>query len=155
MKEIKKQFQMEASDSELLSEQQVQEGVRRIVGKVPKLHPMGPVDLNYDPVILRKKIEPENVTLYLKAQGQVNYYFNIVHETFQQMGREGELRFKPFCEQVKLNYLTLKEEGRDQPYIFRKLTDWLQQGTNEERENCEVIISYFIQKCEVFDVIAE
>lgn len=155
MKEIKKQFQMEAADQELLSEQQIQEGVRRVVGKVPQLHPMEPVDLNYNPVILRKKIEPENVTLYLKAQAHVNYYFNIVHETFQQMGREGQLRFKPFCEQVKLNYLTLKEEGRDQPYIYRKLTDWLQQGTNEERDYCEVIISYFIQKCEVFDVITE
>lgn len=155
MKEIKKQFQMEASDQELLSEQQIQEGVRRVVGKVPQLHPMGPIDLNYDPVILRKKIEPENVTLYLKAQAHVNYYFNVVHETFQQMSREHQLRFKPFCEQVKLNYLTLKEEGRDQVYIFRKLTDWLQQGTNEERDYCEVIISYFIQKCEVFDVITE
>ena len=155
MKEIKKQFQIEAADQELLSEQQIQVGVRRVVEKVPDLYPMGPIDLNYDPVMLRQKIEPQNVTLYLKAQAHVNYYFNIVHETFQQMGREGKLRFKPFCEQVKMNYITLKEEGRDQVYIYRKLTDWLQQGTNEERDYCEVIISYFIQKCEVFDVITE
>ncbi len=155
MKEIKKQFQMETADEELLSEQKIQEGVRRIVGKVPQLHPMGPVDLNYNPVMLRQKIEPQNVTLYLKAQAHVNYYFNIVHETLQQMSREGQLRFKPFCEQVKMQYLGMKENGRSQPYIYRKLTDWLQQGTNEERENCEVLISYFIQKCEVFDVITE
>ena len=35
------------------------------------------------------------------------------------------------------------------------MVDWLQRGTNEDRGACEVVISYFIQKCEVFDVIAE
>lgn len=155
MKEIKKQFQENASDKEMLSEQKVQEGVRRVLGKIPDMHPDKPVDLNYDPVMLRKKIEPDNIPLYLKTKGYVNYYFNCVHETFQNMGREGILRFKPFCEQVKLNYLNLKEEGRDQTTIFKQMTDWLQSGTNEDREYCEIVISYFIQKCEVFDVITE
>lgn len=155
MKEIKKQFQENASDKEMLSEQKVQEGVRRVLGKIPDMHPDKPVDLNYDPVMLRKKIEADNVPLYLKTKGYVNYYFNCVHETFQDMGREGILRFKPFCEQVKLNYLNLKEEGRDQTTIFKQMTDWLQSGTNEDREYCEIVISYFIQKCEVFDVITE
>lgn len=155
MKEIKKQFQEQAMDRELLSDQKVQEGVRRVIGKIPKMRPTGTVDLNYDPVMLRNKIEPDNIALYLKTQGHVNIYFNIVHETMQQMGREGELRFKPFCEQVKMNYLNLKEQGRDQVTIYRELTDWLQRGTNEERDYCEIVISYFIQKCEVFDVITE
>ena len=155
MKEIKKQFLEQAIDRELLSDQKVQEGVRKVVGKIPKMRPNGPVDLNYNPVMLRKKIEPDNVSLYLKAQGHVNYYFSIVQETMQQMGCEGELRFKPFCEQVKMNYLDLKEKGRDQVTIYRELTDWLQRGTNEERDYCEIVISYFIQKCEVFDVITE
>lgn len=155
MKEIKKQFQEQALDRELLSDQKVQEGVKKVIGKISRMRPIGLVDLNYNPVMLRKKIEPDNIALYLKAQGHVNYYFNIVHETMQQMGREGKLRFRPFCEQVKMNYLNLKEQGRDQITIYRELTDWLQQGTNEERDYCEIVISYFIQKCEVFDVITE
>lgn len=155
MREIKKQFQENASDKELLSEQKVQDGVRKVLAKIPAMRPDHPVDLNYDPVMLRKKIEPDNISLYLKTQAHVNYYFNCVHETFQEMGREGLLRFKPFCEQVKINYLNLKEQGRGQQQIYRQLTDWLQSGTNEERDYCEIVISYFIQKCEVFDVITE
>ena len=155
MKEIKKRFCEQAIDRELLSDQRIQEGVRKVIGKIPQMRPEEPVDLNYDPVMLRKKIEPDNIALYLKTQGHVNYYFNIVHETMQQMGREGILRFKPFCEQVKMNYLELKEKGRDQVTIYRELTDWLQHGTSEERDYCEIVISYFIQKCEVFDAITE
>lgn len=155
MKEIKLQFQDEAADRELLSETRIQEGVKRVVNKIPDMRLDEPPDLNYDPVMLRQKIEPDNISLYMKAKGHVNYYFNSVHEAFQQMGREGKLRFKPFCEQVRMSYLNLKEQGRNQVQIYRELTDWLQRGTNEEREYCEVVISYFIQKCEVFDVIAE
>lgn len=155
MKKIKEQLQENTSDKELLSEQKIQDGIRKVLTKIPSMHPDHPVDLNYDPVMLRQKIEPENVSLYLKAQGHVNYYFSCVHETLQEMGREGVLRFKPFCEQVKINYLNLSEQGRNQQQIYRKLTDWLQSATNEEREYCEIIISYFIQKCEVFDVITK
>ncbi len=129
MKEIKKQFQEQALDRELLSHQEVQEGVRKVIRKIPQMGPAGPVDLNYDPVVLRKKIEPTNITLYLKTKGYVNYYFNVVHQTMQQMEREGELKFKSFCEQVRVNYLVLKERGADQDRIYRELTDWLQQGT--------------------------
>lgn len=155
MKDIKAKLQQDTADKELISDQKLQEGVRRVIAKIPQMQPQGPIDLNLDPVAVRSKIEPDNIALYLKIKTQVNFYFNIVHETFQQMGREGQLRFQPFCAQVKLNYIQLREEGRGQEEIYRKLTDWLQNATNEERDCCEIVISYFVQKCEVFDVITE
>ncbi|WP_394804263.1 MULTISPECIES: ABC-three component system protein [Oscillospiraceae] len=35
------------------------------------------------------------------------------------------------------------------------MVDWLQDATHENRSSCKVIISYFIQKYEVFDAITE
>ena len=155
LKEIKNNLKNLAYDQELLSDQKVQEGVRRIVQKIPKMIPSKEVDLNYHPVMINRKILPNNYVLYLKAQSHVNVYFDSVDEAFREMSKEHLLRFTPFCNQVKMNYLNLKEEGRDQVYIYSQLAKWLHDGTNEPQEFCEIVISYFIQKCEVFDVIAE
>ena len=112
------------------------------------------VDLNYTPVPVREKIKPENVRLFLGVKTQVNVYFNDVHEAFQQLGREGKLRFNSFCQQVKYMYVTFRDKGYDQNKIFYEMTKWLCDTTGEEWGNCEIVISYFVQKCEVFDVIA-
>ena len=65
------------------------------------------------------------------------------------------LRYKPFCLQVRMTYINLSDMGLSQDKIFEKMVDWLQDATHEDRNSCEVIISYFIQKCEVFDAITE
>lgn len=155
MRQIKEQFRGDTENFELISDQKLQKSLRDIIEKIPKMTPEKPPDLNYDPVELIRKIEPQHVLLYRKAKAHVNYYFQPVHEIFQEMERERILRFRPFCNQVKMNYMALKEQGLDQPTIYRLMADWLQKGTNGDRDCCEIVISYFIQKCEVFDVIAE
>lgn len=154
MRQIKDQVKNDTENFELISDQRIQEGVRRVIEKIPKMKPDTPVDLNYNPGAVRQKIKPEHNLLYMKAKMHVDYYYRPVNDALQEMGREGLLRYKPFCEQVRMNYLMLEEQGRDQPTIYRLLTDWLQSGTNEERDYCEVVISFFIQNCEVFNVTA-
>lgn len=155
IQEIKKNLIDSADVREMVADQKIEDGVRRVLEKIPSLPKPPAVDLNYDPVTLRQKIEADNIMLYVRAQAQVNIYFNAVHETFQELSQEGRLRFNPFCNQVKITYLNLKDKGYSQQRIFDEMVDWLQRGTNEDRGACEVVISYFIQKCEVFDVIAE
>ena len=113
------------------------------------------MDLNYDPVELRQKISKDNLMLYLKVKTNVNMYNSAVEEVFFELNEERILRFRPFCTQVKLMYLNFADKDWSQGKIFEKMVDWLQNATNEDRNSCEVIISYFIRKCEVFDVITE
>ena len=80
-------------------------------------------------------------------------YNSAVEEVFFELNEERILRFRPFCTQVKLMYLNFADKDWSQGKIFEKMVDWLQNATNEDRNSCEVIISYFIRKCEVFDVI--
>jgi len=142
-------------DRELSSPEIVQEGVRRLLQKIPQMKLSQDVDFNYDPVPVRQKIEDDNVELFIRVKGQVNAYYSEVHEALQDLGREGLLRFKPFCAQVRKLYLEYAEKGYDQPRIYREMTRWLFDGTHEDWDYCQIVISYFIQKCEVFDVIAE
>jgi hypothetical protein len=80
------------------------------------------VDFNYDPVPVRQKIEDDNVELFIRVKGQVNAYYSEVHEALQDLGKEGLLRFKPFCAQVRKLYLEYAEKGYDQPKIYRNWT---------------------------------
>lgn len=136
------------------ADQRVQDGVRNVVQKIPSMQIPVDEDLNYDPVPVRKKIEFDNFRLYLNVKTQVNVYFNDVHAAFQELGREGKLKFKAFCQQVKYMYVYFREKGYDQNRIFYEMTKWLADATGEPFGDCEVVISYFVQKCEVFDVIA-
>lgn len=155
IEEIKKQLINESYTMELLANTNVEEGVERVLRKISDTPMIGLVPLNYDPVELRQKILPSNRALFIKSKAYVTEYYSTVHGIFQQLSREGNLRFDPFCMQVKINYLNLRDKGRTQPEIFSALVNWLASCTNDDKDLCEIVISYFIQKCEVFDAITE
>ncbi len=155
LKQIKKDLVDDYEAKEVGASQRIEDGIRRVLEKIPKISPPEDVDLNYDPVELRKKISKDNLMLYLKVKTNVNMYNSAVEEVFFELNEERILRFRPFCTQVKLMYLNFADKDWPQGKIFEKMVDWLQNATNEDRNSCEVIISYFIRKCEVFDVITE
>lgn len=154
MQENKRALLDAFDNQELIADQRVQEGVKRVIEKIPLIQMSEGLDLNYVPVPIRQKIEMDNTRLFLTVKTQVNVYFKDVHEAFQQMGREGKLRFNAFCQQVKYMYVSFRDKGYDQNKIFYEMTRWLSDATGEAWGDCEVVISYFVQKCEVFDVIA-
>lgn len=155
LSEIKNQLMEEAETLETLAETKVEEGVERVLRKISDTPPEKLVPLNYDPVELKDKILPANRALYIKAKAYVTEYYNTVHGIFQQLSKEGKLRFTPFCMQVRLNFYNLRDKGLTQPEIFAHLVDWLENNTNDSRDMCEIVIAYFVQKCEVFDAITE
>lgn len=155
MDEIKKQLMEEAETMGTLAGTKVEEGVERVLRKIADTPPDQIVPLTYDPVEIRQKILPANRALYIKAKAYVSEYYNTVHGIFQLLSKEGKLRFEPFCMQVRLNFINLRDKGIEQPEIFEKLVDWLAANTNDSRDMCEIVIAYFIQKCEVFDAITK
>lgn len=152
---IKKSLVDDYEAKETVSMQKVEDGIRKVLEKIPKMQVPANIDLNYNPVTLRQKIAADNLMLYLKAKTNVNVYYSAVQDVFTELSAERVLRYKSFCLQVRMTYVNLSEMGLSQDEIFEKMVDWLQDATHENRSSCEVIISYFIQKCEVFDVITE
>lgn len=152
---IKKSLVDDYEAKETVSMQKVEDGIRKVLEKIPKMQAPANIDLNYNPVTLRQKIATDNLMLYLKAKTNVNVYYSAVQDAFTELNAERILRYKPFCLQVRMTYMNLSDMGLSQDEIFEKMVDWLQDATHEDRSSCEVIISYFIQKCEVFDAIAE
>jgi hypothetical protein len=117
---------------------------------VPTLKYPANVDLNYEPAMLKQKISPDYPDLLAAIKIWVNLYYPDVHQILQELNREGKNRFEPFCLSVRQNFLALDEKGHSQWDIYNEMISWLQKQTNQDRHACEIVIAYFVQKCEVF-----
>ena len=143
---------MEAMD--ILTEDKVVAGIERIIGKIPGIPIEKIMELNYKPTQVVNKMDKTDPALFMKINAYVAGYYPDVRDLFKQAEAESGFNFEKFCSQIKFKFTDIKDSGLTQGKIFDALVDWLAGATNEDREPCEVIISYFVQKCEVFDVIS-
>lgn len=153
--EIKQTLAKEASALESISEIQLETEISNVLQSIVTVPQDKLIPLNYEPVMVTNKIHKENSMLLRKTLYNVTTYFAFVKDLFQQLSKEGKLRFDTFAMEVKLCYLKVKDDGLSQQQIYDILIEWLRTNTNGSRDACDVVISYFVQNCEVFDEIAK
>ena len=153
MKEIKKALENNQASQKELAEQKIEESVRSVILKILDIEPVeASAELSYSPVPIRNKIEKKNRVLLRKIQHNVDDYYQAVQSAFKEIPQKRA--YENFCFQVRINYNKLYDRGFEQAEIFEKLVDWLKESTNSNREACEIVIAFFVQKCEVFDDIS-
>lgn len=139
---------------DILAEDKIVAGIERVIGKIPGIPIERIMELNYKPTQVANKMDKTDPALFMKINTYVSGYYPDVRDLFKQAEVESGFNFEKFCSQVKFKFTVIKDSGLTQGQMFDELVDWLSGATNEDREPCEVIISYFVQKCEVFDVIS-
>ncbi|RQW23323.1 HNH endonuclease [Bacillus sp. C1-1] len=86
-----------------------------------------------------------------KIRNDVSEYYLSIKENFRQLDSQYPDFFARVAVQVKSFYLTLKKTEQSQEVIYSQLTEWLSRKTgNTSSGACAIIISFFIQNCEVF-----
>lgn len=91
-------------------------------------------------------------TLRRQIQNNVTYYYQIIESclresNFRELDSAEEIAIK-----IRLYYLTLKRDGMNQSECFKYITEWLYKMTDSNcRTTSEIIVSYFIQHCEIFE----
>lgn len=152
LKKIKESMVKNIKIRSLLAEQTIENDIINVLVNIP-LTRASEADLNYIPVELSRKMEPGSNGLLHRLSLYVDLYYQAVQEALQNLNRSGKNRFEPFCHKVRLAYLTLQDVESDQETIFEHMVEWLQRETNGKRDACEIVIAYFVQKCEVFNAI--
>lgn len=105
----------------------------------------------YTPVEVREKI-PDDKMLCAKILSNVVQYFPFVEEKLKQLNNERRLTYEKISGDVKRAYLEFATNETDKEVIFNKLCDWLAEKAHTDKKSaCEVIISYYVQNCEVFE----
>lgn len=138
-----------------ISDEKIVDGVERVLQKISQIPITRTMELNYNPSEVAKKMDGTDPALFIKIHSFVSKYYPDVESLFKQLEMEGTVDYDRFCSQMKYQYKDLANQGLEQSQIFDGLVSWLASSTNEEKTPCEVVVSFFVQKCEVFDVISE
>lgn len=134
----------------------VEEELKNIIEKLNNFQYLEKeLKLNYNPVTLKNKIEKENVILLREITDNVTLYFKYIQNLMKTILNEN---YEILANQIRNAYLELKKFNLKQEEIFVKLNKWLCEKLCYSFESHQfifnIIISFFIQNCEVFDEIS-
>ncbi len=108
--------------------------------------------LSYEGLAIDEKFD-DSLTFLAKSKisNLVATYFNFVRNSFKSL-EDGKFEIIAF--QFKIAYLKCKANATSQEDIWKDLISWLNTKTgSKSNEASEIIIAFFIQNCEVFEIV--
>ncbi|MCM3732353.1 HNH endonuclease [Fictibacillus nanhaiensis] len=86
-----------------------------------------------------------------KIRNEITDYYFFIQKQFMQLDKQYPKSFDRIATQVKSFYLNISKTETSQENIYEQLTEWLSKKTeNSSTVSCAIVISFFIQNCEVF-----
>lgn len=86
-----------------------------------------------------------------KIRNEITEYYYYIQEQFAQLESQYPRSFDAIASQISSFYISLSKTESSQEIIYAQLTEWLSKKTgNSNLGACGIIISFFIQNCEVF-----
>lgn len=129
----------------------IEQGINEILDALRHLDiiPQQEDKTRWDAFRVDKKI-PDDLFLQDRVTDNVLKYYRYIEEQFKQRERENRLRFNKIKCEISLCFETYDESGISKKEIYDRMVNWLSDKTNCDRDACAVMISFFVQNCEVF-----
>ena len=139
-----------------LSEVDIDNGIAAVVESLMLLKSDKIQELNYTPVPIKNKIN-EDVNPFLASivKDNVAKYYLPIKKIMQNLSKENRYSDEYVRAEIKESYKRLTNQGYTQPIIYEELSRRIQNITKQNLLYCYIVVSYFIQSCEVFNVIAK
>ena len=109
------------------------------------------------PLKVINKIRSENKILIKSINGDNDVYYYFIKDHLASID-DYSRSFKKIALEVQTCFMTLSESTCDQDEIYNALVQWVLDSQNlpeSYRAAAHVVISFFVQNCEVFDEISE
>lgn len=149
---IKKDILKIKKEQEIWSKTSIKEQIFEIIDLLVEQELDFDDNLEYSPKTIDNKTN-DSITILTKRKihQNVREYFYIISSKFKELDFIAPMTTEIISSQIKTHYLLLKQQGSNQKEIFEAMVSWLQKQTKQgNREASEIIISYFIQNCEIF-----
>ncbi|MFA7021251.1 ABC-three component system protein [Aliarcobacter sp.] len=113
------------------------------------------ISLEYNPKTIDNKTNL-TITHLTKKQikSNVREFFNILKKEFQNIDTLNPNKSTKIATQIKSFYNEVYEKTQNQEDIYEYLVEWLYKKTNKSKDASSIVVSYFVQNCEVFDAIS-
>ena len=140
----------------LLDDLPLERGIVGVIRKVTVLKEKDLLNAELNPKELRQKLSPEdNMALYMTVKNYVTTYFIRIKEIMMNLDKRGEIDYDEMQDQMHAIYKRLKKAKKTSMEIFNEITDKIHHVSLQADIYCQIVVSYFIQSCEVFDAISE
>jgi len=88
-----------------------------------------------------------------KIEGNVTKYYSFVQKSLKEIGAD---KFDNMAIQIKSFCKKCESLSRDKEVIFDQIVEWvMRKSKNDNKIASEIVVSFFVQNCEVFDAIAK
>lgn len=153
---VKKILVAHKQSMKLLDDMPLEKGIVGVISKIKELKETDLITLSLEPKDIRTKINPnENLILYRTVKSYVDTYYGSIKEIIINANKSGEINYDEVQNQMRALYEELKKANKTQIEIFNELSRKIQRVSLQEDIFCQIVVAYFIAKCEVFDAITE
>lgn len=155
--ELKKTLLLNNKSKATLSRYDVEPEIESILDELHsiELNKLDDFELNYKVLKVSQKIEDDYMILRKKIEYNVCLYYGYIREYLRYLESNNDINFELLATSIRLAFLKSSDENSKSD-IFNNLVNWLiSKTTNKSRESCEIVISFFVQNCEVFDEISK
>lgn len=83
----------------------------------------------------------------------VNAYYVRIREIMTNADKRGEIDYDEVQDQIHAMYKKLKKAKKSKVDIFNEIAQKIHKVSLMDEILCQIVVSYFVQSCEVFDAI--
>lgn len=139
---------------QLLDDLPLEKGIVGVVSKVKNLKEKDLADASLDPKEIKQKLKPsDNMALYITVNTYVTAYYIRLRTIMMNADKRGEIDYDEVQDQMHAIYKRLKKAKKSNVEIFNEIAQKIHKVSLQEDIYCQIVVSYFIQSCEVFDAI--
>ena len=156
LKRIKKMLIASSQSTLLLDPMPLEKGIISVIKKIKTLGEKDLLDASLDPKEIRDKIDPTKYfVLYKTVKDYVDTYYVTLKKIITNADKRGEIDYDAVQDQMKAIYKRLKKARKNHLEIFEAITEKVHKVSLQEDLYCQIVVAFFIAKCEVFDAIAQ
>ncbi|RXJ85361.1 ABC-three component system protein [Arcobacter cloacae] len=154
---IKKKILQKREIEEEFNSYQIEEEIKKILNILSEdSYDNEEANLEFNPITIDSKLNETIKPLTKnKIKNNVRDFFHIVKKEFKNIDAIKVNKATLIAQQIKVFYLKTMDKNSNQEDIFNYLVSWLNKKTQISEDASSIVISYFIQNCEVFDVVTE
>jgi transcriptional regulator NrdR family protein len=148
---IKKNILKENDIKDTFQDYKIEDDIKKILNKLTNDDIATDIELKYDPKVIDKKLNNTIPSITKRTiKSNVSEYFHIIRHELQNLDAITPNKATKIATQIKSFYLETSEKTEIQETIYNGLIEWLHSNTNINKNASAIVISYFIQNCEVF-----
>lgn len=151
LSDIKKLLISNLSSKQAISDTKIDEGIVSVITHMNKLS-YSDFDISLEPKELTDKISfQKNRVLYLTVKEKVIEHYVTLNKIFINLDKQGKIDYEEIQSQMRSMYKKLAKSKKDSLEIFNTISDKIHSATLQDLYYCQMIVSFFIQKCEVLE----